>query len=75
MARAVALSHRDIAVAGAPRPAPAARKAHAFWRKLMAAWFAPYRPERHYMRGPGPKWREKHPFAAPPRRRTAAGSR
>jgi hypothetical protein len=20
-----------------------------------------YRPERHYMRGPGPKWREKHP--------------
>jgi hypothetical protein len=21
----------------------------------------PYRPEFHYMRGPGPKWREKHP--------------
>ena len=20
-----------------------------------------YRPEMHYMRGPGPKWREKHP--------------
>ena len=20
----------------------------------------PYRPEAHYMRGPGPKWREKH---------------
>jgi hypothetical protein len=20
-----------------------------------------YRPELHYMRGPGPKWREKHP--------------
>src|SRR4029453_11151333 len=20
----------------------------------------PYRPELHYMRGPGPKWREKH---------------
>jgi hypothetical protein len=19
-----------------------------------------YRPERHYMRGPGPKWRAKH---------------
>jgi len=19
-----------------------------------------YKPERHYMRGPGPKWREKH---------------
>ena len=27
------------------------------------AWRAaldPYRPERHYMRGPGPKWRAKH---------------
>ena len=20
----------------------------------------PYRPERHYMRGPGPKWHDKH---------------
>jgi hypothetical protein len=20
----------------------------------------PYRPELHYMQGPGPKWREKH---------------
>jgi hypothetical protein len=24
-----------------------------------------YRPEVHYMRGPGPKWREKHAFDAP----------
>jgi hypothetical protein len=23
----------------------------------------PYRPELHYMRGPGPKWRERHPSA------------
>ncbi len=23
-----------------------------------------YRPEKHYMRGPGPKWREKHARAA-----------
>jgi hypothetical protein len=22
--------------------------------------FDPYRPELHYMRGPGPRWREKH---------------
>jgi hypothetical protein len=27
-----------------------------FWRKLLH----PYRPELYYMRGPGPKWREKH---------------
>jgi len=25
----------------------------------------PYRPEQHYMRGPGPKWRAKHAPAAP----------
>jgi hypothetical protein len=24
----------------------------------------PYRPELHYMRGPGPKWREKHQSVA-----------
>jgi len=28
-----------------------------------------YRPEDHYMRGPGPKWREKHVLNRP-----AAGS-
>jgi hypothetical protein len=22
--------------------------------------FGAYHPERHYMRGPGPRWREKH---------------
>jgi hypothetical protein len=26
----------------------------------LKALFDPYRPERHYMRGPGPKWRAKH---------------
>ena len=30
------------------------------WRKLTSSLFYPYRPELHYMRGPGPKWREKH---------------
>jgi hypothetical protein len=29
-------------------------------RTLMKDLFDPYRPERHYMRGPGPKWHEKH---------------
>jgi hypothetical protein len=30
---------------------------------LSPSWDGPvrkYRPEQHYMRGPGPKWREKH---------------
>jgi hypothetical protein len=30
------------------------------WRRLKKAIFDPYRPELHYMRGPGPKWREQH---------------
>jgi hypothetical protein len=29
-------------------------------RRLMRDWSDHYRPELHYMRGPGPKWREKH---------------
>jgi len=29
-------------------------------RKMLMAVFVSYRPELHYMRGPGPKWREKH---------------
>jgi hypothetical protein len=31
-----------------------------FWRKFIAMAFNPYRPELHYMRGPGPAWRAKH---------------
>jgi hypothetical protein len=30
------------------------------WRWLRDALLDPYRPELHYMRGPGPKWRAKH---------------
>jgi hypothetical protein len=30
------------------------------WRRLAGPLFDPYRPELYYMRGPGPKWREKH---------------
>jgi len=29
-------------------------------RHLLEIAGDPYRPERHYMRGPGPKWRAKH---------------
>ena len=31
-----------------------------FFQDLVRAMSDPYRPELHYMRGPGPKWREKH---------------
>jgi len=31
-----------------------------FWRSLKQDLFDSYRPELHYMRGPGPKWNAKH---------------
>jgi hypothetical protein len=31
-----------------------------FWRQFLARAFDPYRPELHYMRGPGPAWRAKY---------------
>ena len=30
------------------------------WRDFVRDLFDGYRPERHYMRGPGPKCRAKH---------------
>jgi len=32
----------------------------AFWRELTRDVMRPYRPEQHYMRGPGPAWRAKN---------------
>jgi hypothetical protein len=31
-----------------------------FWREFFARAFNPYRPELHYMRGPGPAWHAKY---------------
>jgi hypothetical protein len=36
------------------------RKNAKLWRTSTTRIFDRYRPELHYMRGPGPKWREKH---------------
>lgn len=36
-----------------------------FWKRFFATAFNPYRPELHYMRGPGPAWRAKHGMDAP----------
>ena len=32
----------------------------AVWHRLVARVCDSYHPERHYMRGPGPKWHAKH---------------
>jgi hypothetical protein len=36
--------------------------------RMLTALFDGYRPERHYMRGPGPRWRATH---SPSRRNSA----
>ncbi len=51
---------------GRTRPTMAAELADLMG--LIKSLFDPYRPELHYMRGPGPKWHAKHrpaPIAAP----------
>jgi hypothetical protein len=35
-------------------------EAKTIWHGLLGNIFSSYRPELHYMRGPGPKWRAKH---------------
>jgi len=42
------------------RSTPALGSVVAELQKVFKGMFDPYRPELHYMRGPGPKWREKH---------------
>lgn len=46
-------------------PAPKRNLLRLLLRSMTRGMFGVYRPERHYMRGPGPKWREKH--QPPPR--------
>jgi hypothetical protein len=36
-----------------------------FWHELTRDALRPYRPEHHYMRGPGPAWRAKHGVSLP----------
>ncbi|WP_407175872.1 hypothetical protein [Bradyrhizobium sp. STM 3562] len=46
-----------------PSLSPLRRSLHviaAGWQWLIKAAWDPYRPELHYMRGPGPKWRAAH---------------
>ena len=42
------------------------------WRNFCRDAFDGYRPELHYMRGPGPKWRAKHGISVPAPVTTAA---
>jgi hypothetical protein len=58
MGRAIAILSGSAAVG---RPfSVIAEAVGRFWRDLTRDAVRPYRPEQHYMRGPGPAWRAKH---------------
>ena len=60
MGRAI-LALSGHAVAWLPRPMSLLRGAlGGFWAELTRDAVRPYRPELHYMRGPGPAWRAKN---------------
>jgi hypothetical protein len=43
-----------------PSGATCSRPIPDFATLMLITGFAPYRPELHYMRGPGPGWHAKH---------------
>ena len=60
MGRAI-MAISGSAAALLPRPFAGLGQALAtYWRGLSRHMFNDYRPELHYMRGPGPAWRAKH---------------
>jgi hypothetical protein len=60
MGRAI-LAISGSAAALLPRPfSLVGRFLTGFWHELTRDAVRPYRPELHYMRGPGPAWRAKH---------------
>ena len=61
-------------VTSEPHPSPASGRVRepglladisAFWRQFYARAFDPYRPDLHYMRGPGPACRAKQRALSP----------
>ena len=56
--RGSAISSELLVIGGAARHI--GRQLRGGLEALTRRAFDPYRPELHYMRGPGPKWREKH---------------
>jgi hypothetical protein len=52
-------SHEIRAMANDKKAPPIRAAFAALWRSLVKDLFGAYRPERHYMRGPGPKSRAK----------------
>ena len=53
------------ALGGRDRESGLLGEIRAFWRQFLVRAFDPYRPELHYMRGPGPAWRAKQRAVSP----------
>jgi len=67
--------HAELALAGASTHdlgwrllAAAVRRVQSLLHEVGTGVFDSYRPELHYMRGPGPKWRAKHGMTTRSRR-------
>jgi len=54
----MAAARNTVQTAGRTAKAPASELADIL--RLIKSLLDPYRPELHYMRGPGPKWHAKH---------------
>ena len=50
---------------GGKRQSGGSGEFRSFWRQFFVRAFDPYRPERHYMRGPGPACRAKQRELSP----------
>jgi hypothetical protein len=53
----------ELALVAAAARALGQRLRTALKERAQAMLVEPYRPELHYMRGPGPRWHEKHRMA------------
>jgi hypothetical protein len=54
------MTDATMATGISPGSTPLTARLAEWIRDLRRDLTDPYRPELHYMRGPGPKWREKH---------------
>jgi hypothetical protein len=64
MQSAITVQHSAMVKSGSQ---PALRQGKGWtepFRRLLKDLSESYRPELHYMRGPGPKWRAKHGISA-----------
>ena len=58
----MATARKAVQIGGRTAPVLTAELADIL--RLLRSLLDPYRPELHYMRGPGPKWHAKHRPAA-----------